>query len=296
MYKMSTLKKIGITVLSASAIFLAACESDDGVTDADTVVDGEEIELTYVDWDSEIASTYVVGAALEEIGYDVTFTSLDNAVMWQSVATGESDGMVSAMLPGIHAAQYEEYGDSMDHLGTNLDSAQIGLVVPEYMDVDSIEDLTDEAGQEITGIDAGAGAVQAAEDALEDYDNLSDWTVTTSSSGAMVTALGQAIANEEEVVVTGWVPHWKFQAYDLKFLEDTELTFGDDESMETFVREGLEEDMPEAYSVLSNFHWEQEDIETVMLDIQDGDDPEQAAEKWIEKNQDKVEEWIADVQ
>src|SRR5699024_1002296 len=122
-----------------------------------------------------------------------------------------------------HGDLFEEHQDQLDHLGANLEGAKIGLVVPEYMeDVNTIEDLnnfTDEFNGTIIGIEPGAGVVQAAERALEDYD-LEGWTVETSSSGAMATALGQAYNNEEPIVVTGWSPHWKFAEYDLKYLED----------------------------------------------------------------------------
>src|SRR5699024_7763813 len=155
-------------------------------------VDGEEIELAYVEWDSEVASTHVLGKVLEDMGYDVTLTPLDNSVMWSAVATGEADASVSAWVPLTHEAQIEEYGDQVEHLGPNLEGAKIGLVVPEYMDVNSIEDLSDEAGQEITGIEPGAGVVAASERSLDDYDNLEGWEVVTSSSGAMTTELGQA--------------------------------------------------------------------------------------------------------
>lgn len=295
------LKKLGLTALSASALLLAACSNGQEDTTSDdqaseTVVDGEEIELVYVEWDSEIASTHVIGEVLEDLGYDVTLTSLDNAVMWSAVATGDADAMVSAWLPGTHAAQEEQYADQMDHLGTNLEGARIGLGVPAYMDVDSIADLSDQAEQTITAIDAGAGVTQAAEEAVETYDNLSDWTVATSSSGAMVTELESALNSEEDIVVTAWSPHWKFQVHDLKYLEDPEGVFGGEETIETFAREGLQEDAPEAYSVLENFYWDLEDMESVMLDIQENGDPEAAAENWIQENEDKVSEWIADVQ
>jgi glycine betaine/proline transport system substrate-binding protein len=45
---------------------------------------------------------------------------------------------------------------------------------------------------------------------------LKDWSVETSSSGAMTVALGQAIKNNEDIVITGWSPHWMFAKYDLK--------------------------------------------------------------------------------
>ncbi|MBR3118709.1 MULTISPECIES: glycine betaine ABC transporter substrate-binding protein [Oceanobacillus] len=286
-------KKLLSLVAVLLLALLAACGGSDesGNGSEDAIVDGDAIELAYVEWDTEIASTHVVGKVLEDLGYDVSLTPLDNAVMWEAVASGEADGMVSAWMPGTHSAQFETYGDQVVDLGENLEGAAIGLVVPSYMDVDSIADLTDEAGMTITGIDAGAGVVAAAEQAVEDYDNLDGWEVQTSSGGAMATALGEAYNNEEEIIVTGWSPHWKFQTYDLKYLEDPEGTFGEAEVLKTMVREGLEEDLPEAYQVLDNFYWELEDMEEVMVAIQEGTSPEDAAAEWVEANPDKVAEW-----
>jgi len=298
-------KRLGIITGLSLSLVAAGCgsaEEDTGTTEDEgsegaAAVDGEEIELAYVEWDTEVASTNVVGKVLEDLGYDVTLTPLDNSVMWEAVANGEADGMVAAWLPGTHEAQFEQYGDQVENLGENLEGAAIGLVVPTYMeDVTSIEDLSDEAGQTITGIEPGAGVVAASEQSLEDYDNLDGWEVQTSSSGAMATELGQAYENEEEIVVTGWSPHWKFQAYDLKYLEDPEGTFGEAETINTMVREGLEEDAPEAYQVLDNFYWEVEDMEAVMMDIHEGTDPEEAAANWVEENQDKVAEWTEGIE
>lgn len=280
------------------SVVLAACGADDTeeTTEEGTEDTGnlgqESIEIPYVEWDSEVASTNVIQQVLESEGYEVEITPLDNAIMWESVASGETDAMVSAWIPLTHANLYEEHQDSLEDLGPNLEGAKIGLVVPESFPVDSIADLTEEAGQTITGIEPGAGVVQAAEKALEDYDNLSDWEVQTSSSGAMATELGTSIDSDEEIVVTGWTPHWKFQSYDLKYLEDPEGTFGDDETINTLAREGLQEDAPRAYEILNNFNWETADMEAVMLDIQDGADPSEAATTWIEENQDKVDEWL----
>ncbi|WP_085992791.1 glycine betaine ABC transporter substrate-binding protein [Oceanobacillus senegalensis] len=292
-------KRLGIAAGLSLSLFAAGCgaaeeETDTGSeegTEESASIDGQELELTYVEWDTEIASTNVIGKVLEDLGYDVELTPLDNAVMWEAVASGEVDGMVAAWMPGTHAAQYEEYGDQMVDLGPNLEGAKIGMVVPSYMDVDSIADLTDEADQTITGIEPGAGVVAATERALEEYENLADWELKTSSSGAMATALGQAYENEEEIVVTGWSPHWKFGKYDLKYLEDPKGTYGEAEVIKTMVREGLEEDAPEAYQVLDNFYWETADMEEVMVAIQDGADPADAAADWVEANPDKVAEW-----
>lgn len=289
-------KKVSLSLFLVLALFLTACSNSEDENNEDALVQGDEIELVYVTWDTEVASSNVVGTVLEDLGYDVSLTVLDNAIMWESIANGEADAMVSAWLPQTHEPQLEEYGDQVDHLGVNLEGGKIGYVVPDYMDVDSVEDLTTEADQKVVGIEAGSGTVAAAIEVAETYPNLKDWEVQTSSSGAMATELGNAIDNEEEIVVTGWTPHWKFQKYDLKFLEEPEGIIGADENIETFARQDLQEDHPIAYSVLENFHWELDDIEQVMLDIQEGKDPKDAARDWVDNNQDKVAEWTADAE
>ena len=110
-------------------------------TDGIESVDGEEIELAYINWDTELSSTNVVTLILEDLGYDVTLTPLDMGIAFESLAAGDVDGMLIAWLP-VGAAKYkEQYDDDIVDLGPNLEGAQQGFVVPEYMDIDSIEDL-----------------------------------------------------------------------------------------------------------------------------------------------------------
>lgn len=252
----------------------------------------QEVTLAYVEWDTEIASTTVVSEVLKDMGYDVKMTPLDSAIMWEAVANGEADGMVAAWLPGTHGSQYDKFKDKLDDLGPNLDGgARLGLVVPSYMAVNSIDELTTEGKQQVVGIEPGAGVVAAAEETMAEYANLSDWNLVSSSNGAMTTELAKAIKNKEEIVITGWSPHWMFSRYDLKYLEDPKGTMGGDESIKTMVRKGLEKDRPEVYQVLDNFNWELADIESVMLAIEKGEKPADAARHWIDNHQELVESW-----
>ncbi|QQK74946.1 glycine/betaine ABC transporter [Salicibibacter cibarius] len=107
-------------------------------------VENETIELAYVNWETETASTNVVAQVLEELGYDVELSSVDMGVAFQALADGESDGMLIAWLPVGASSYYEQYEDEIVDLGPNLEGAQQGFVVPDYMDIDSIEDLQDE--------------------------------------------------------------------------------------------------------------------------------------------------------
>ncbi|MBB6454674.1 glycine betaine/proline transport system substrate-binding protein [Salirhabdus euzebyi] len=269
-------------------------EGEDAASEG-TALGEKEIELVYVEWDSEIASTNVIAEVLRNQGYDVKVTPIDNALMWQSVAEGDADGMVAAWLPATHGDLFDQFGGDLVDLGANLEGAKIGLVVPEYMDATTIGDLADfseDLNSKITGIEEGAGVVKAAQQSITDY-GLDGWEVQTSSSGAMAAALGDAVDSEEPIVVTGWTPHWKFAAYDLKYLEDPEGSFGGEEHISTMVRQGLEEDSPAAYTILDQFNWTAADMESVMLEVSNGATPEEAAKAWVENNQDKVSEWVS---
>ncbi|MBM7715517.1 glycine betaine/proline transport system substrate-binding protein [Bacillus thermophilus] len=147
----------------------------------------------------------------------------------------------------------------------------------------------------ITGIDPGAGIMEATERAIEDY-GLDDWELVSGSGAAMTAALKKAYDKEEPIIVTGWNPHWKFSKYDLKYLEDPKGSYGGEEEIHTFGRLGLKEDKPEAYKALEQFKWTDEDMGAVMVDIQEGEKPEDAAKKWVEENRDKVDEWTKGVE
>ena len=67
------------------------------------------------------------------------------------------------------------------------------------------------------------------------------------------------------------------------------------EELEAIVREGFQEDNPDAYQIIDDFHWEASDMEQVMVYIQDDMAPQVAAEKWIEENPEKVAEWTEGV-
>ena len=99
------------------------------------------------------------------------------------------------------------------------------------------------------------------------------------------------MTNEEPIIVTGWTPHWKFAEFDLKYLEDPEGSFGGEEEIHSIGRIGLADDLPEAHAILSNFNWSEDDMGEVMIAIQDGENEEVAAQKWIDANEEKVAEW-----
>jgi len=255
------------------------------------------VDLGYVLWDSEIASTHVVAAVLmDELGYDVELTSVDAGPMWTGLAQGDFDAIVAAWLPATHAAYWEQTQDDLVDLGPNLEGADIGWAVPTYVDVDSLAELNDHAdlfGGEVVGIDPGAGLMAASDQAMDVY-GLTDFVLLDGSDAAMTAALDRAYSRQEPIVVTSWRPHWMWAAYDLKYLEDPEGVFGEAEEIHTIVnRAWAENEAPEdVLAFLDAFHCTGEQMGAVMLMIQEGMDPLEAARAWIADNRDVVEGWL----
>lgn len=254
-----------------------------------------QVTLGYVLWDSEIASTTVLATVLEDEGYEVEMIAVDAGPMWTGVARGDFDAIVAAWLPVTHETYWNEYQDSLVDFGANLHGADIGWVVPAYVTIDSIEELNDHAAEfeyRIIGIDPGAGLMSASEAAVEEY--ALELDLIDGSDAAMAAALDRAVNRDEWVVVTGWRPHWKWAAYDLKYLEDPKGVFGGSEDIHTILNAEFAENADEKLlSILENFHWSGEDMGAVMLDIIENDtDPVDAARAWVDANQDLVNEWV----
>jgi glycine betaine/proline transport system substrate-binding protein len=252
------------------------------------------VHLAYVEWSSEVASTNVMRVLLEQAGYDVKMSSLTGAAMWQAVANGDADAMLAAWLPTTHEDYFAQLGDKVEDLGPNLDGTKLGLVVPAYTEITSIEELNDNAkkfNNEIIGIDPGAGLQRLTGEVVDQYGlklRLRDGTDAT-----MTAALANAIQNKEDVVITAWTPHWMFARWDLKYLEDPKGVYGGAEQIHTIARKGLKDDKPEAYAILDAFNWTPDDMGEIMLMNEEaGSDPYENAKKWVEANPEKVQAWM----
>lgn len=293
--KLKYLNWVKAIALAGAALALAACSPSGDRSESGEAQ--QTIELGYVLWDSEIASTHVVAAVLQdEMGYEVNLTDVDAGPMWTGIARGNFDAIVAAWLPGTHSEYMASFGDDVVDLGPNLEGAKIGWVVPQYVTPDSITEINDFAEQfnnRIVGIDPGAGLMEASDKAMDSYGLSSNFNLLDSSDAAMTTELRSAVRNEEWIIVTGWTPHWKFAAYDLKYLDDPEGIFGDAEAIHTIVTPDLMTEAPEVYTFLNNFYWTAEQMGEVMIMITQEDmEPMDAARAWIAQNRETVESWL----
>ncbi len=260
-----------------------------------TAIAAEKVKIVYVEWACATASSNVVKAVIEqETDYKVELTSVAAAAMYASLATGDQDAMTTAWLPVTHGQYVKKYKEDIVDLGPSMAGARIGLVVPTYVTIDSIEELNSHAKKfdgRIIGIDPGAGIMSKSELALEEY-NLNNMELVSSTGPMMTAELKDRYDDKKWVVVTGWVPHWKFAKFDLKFLEDPKKVFGESETINTIVRKGLKEDMPEVYKILDNFQWGPAEIGEVMAMNMENGKAGENAKKWVKNNPEIVKQWL----
>ena len=284
---MGKLKSFYLQGLSAAVLAL-------GMTTA-MAADKPELKIGFVNgWDDSVAVSNVAAQVLEsKLGYSVKLQAGEPAIMWQGVARGDLDVTLSAWLPTTHGEYFKKFENKVEVLGTNYAGAKIGLIVPDYFAAKSIEDLnkySKDIDGKITGIDAGAGVMRRTEDAIKQY-NL-DVKLMPSSGPGMATALARAEKDQSAIVVTGWIPHWMFAKWKLRFLEDPKKVFGDDEHVDTVANPALATKAPDAAAFLKKISWSGEEVGSVMLAIREGAEPAEAAKDWIKANPERVAEWL----
>jgi len=258
--------------------------------------DSKTLSIGYVDgWSDSVATTHVAAEVIKaKLGYDVKLQAVATGIMWQGVATGKLDAMLSAWLPVTHGEYWAKNKDKVVDYGPNFKDAKIGLIVPEYVKAKSIEDLKTDTTfkNKIVGIDAGSGVMLKTDEAIKAYGL--DYKLQASSGAAMIAELTRAEDKQESIAVTGWVPHWMFAKWKLRFLDDPKGIYGAAETVNSIGSKGLEKKAPEVVAFLKKFQWASKDeIGEVMLAIQEGAKPDAAAKDWVAKHPERVAEWLA---
>ncbi len=256
----------------------------------------EKVRISYVEWSCATTSTYTAKAALELMGYEVEVLPVAGAAMWQAVATGDVDGMVTAWLPVTHKSYLEKVQHDVEVVNEISSGARLGWAVPAYVTIDSMAELKnygDEFDEEVIGIDPGAGLMGLSEKAMKEYGlEQAGWELMEGSGATMTASLSNAIKRHEWVVVTAWSPHWMFGRWDLKYLKDPKGVLGEEEAIYSVVRDDLKQDRPNLYQFFENFAWESpEQFQTVMAWNQEGGTPLENAQKFIQQNPDMFKKW-----
>ena len=280
------MRKILLFALTALIMGIAACGAGSKKGD-------KKITIAYVNWAEGVAMTQLAKNILEKKGYTVTLKNADVAPVFAAVAGGDADIFLDTWMPVTHHNYMETFGDKVTILNTNFNGARIGLVVPDYVAVNNITELNsakDKLGGHIVGIDAGAGIMGKAEEAVNAYQL--DYQLQSSSEAAMMATLKKSIDEKQPIVITGWAPHWMFSRYKLRFLEDPKKVFGETEKIQTIANNEFSIADTVAVSFFRKFQLNGEQMGSLMGVLADADGKEDAAiSEWIKNNRELVGSW-----
>ncbi|WP_430591394.1 glycine betaine ABC transporter substrate-binding protein [Humidisolicoccus flavus] len=309
------MKKRSLALLagfSAAALTLAGCSSadesgsgngNDGAADYATVENGDKADLNiavFNGWDEGIAASELWKAILEDKGYNVELTYADPGPVFLGLADASYDLTLDGWLPLTHASYMEEYGDSIEDLGSWNDEAVLTVAVNSDAPIDSLEELAENADlfdNRLVGIDAGAGLTKAVQENTIPGYGLEGMDFIVSSTPAMLTELQAATDAGENIAVTLWRPHWAYDAFDIKDLADPEGTLGDAEGIHSFGSENFGDEFPQLHAWLSEWKMDSEtlhSLENAMFNEVETDDYTDIVAEWISENQEWVDSLTAE--
>ncbi len=275
-------------------------------------------------WAGSTANVYIAKAVLEEdLGCEVEITKIAEIPVFQAMADGKVDAVLEDWQ---HVDEYEQYIEKQKSvvMGGPLGvEGHIGWFIPQYLmdehpefktweGLKGNEELfqTPESGDQGMFLGGDPSYVQKDKELIEALD-LNFKHVTAGAEPAQVARWSQLYKQEEPVIFYWYTPQFLNQEYDLAEVKlpprfpgckDDAKAGGDPEQYKCeyditvitklFSKEFAESGSP-AYDVLKAMKLTNDDQEAVAKAIAgDKEDPDQAAQDWVEENRDKVDAWL----
>ena len=281
-------------VLVAAALVLAVAS----VTTA-SAAEPEPIRI-YIDEYAEGQVMSHVAKSVIESEYDVPveLKTVSVGPAFLGVAKDDRSLFLVAWLPRTHGDYMDRVGKDVDNLGELFDGARLGWAVPAYVPQDQLSSIADmkkpevqdKLGGTIQGISAGAGLMQVSKETIDGYGLDDDYRLITASSAAMTAALKRAIDNREWIAVTAWSPHWMWERFDLRYLDDPEGLLGGREHVDAIASKGLAKSEPDVHAMLKRMHYSLDQINTMLVNAE-ATSYKEAAQIFIDEHPDVIAEW-----
>lgn len=313
-----------LAVVAIAATTLAACgegdieESDGAANGGGELPDCGEFNMAINPWVGYEASAHVVGyVASSRLGCDVEYKDLKEEIAWQGFGTGEVDVVIENWgHPDLKQKYIEDQGTAV-RVGSTGNEGIIGWYVPpwlaeEHPDITDWKNLDKYADEFETSESHGKGQLLDGDpsfvtndEALVENLNLDFEVVYAGSEAALIEAFRDAEENHEWVLGYFYEPQWFLAEVPLVKVDLPPYKPGCDADPEKVAcdyplydldkiasKEFMESGSPAA-QLVENFQWTNDDQNVVAGYIaQDGMDPEEAAEKWVEDNPEKVDAWL----
>jgi glycine betaine/proline transport system substrate-binding protein len=265
------------------------------------------VRFSDVGWSDITATTAVATTILEALGYDTKIDVLAVPVTYTSLSRGDMDVFLGNWMPTMEAyiAPYREDG-TVETVRANLEGAKYTLAVSKSLSDEGLTDFADIAkfgdqlDHTIYGIEPGNDGNKIILDMIDkDAFGLGDFKLKESSEQGMLAQAARAEKSGKGIVFLGWEPHPMNRNLEMTYLTGGDDWFGPDlggATVYTNVRKGLLEECPNLGQFLKNLVFSLDMENEIMGSIlDDGEDPDKAAEAWLKANPAAIEPWLEGV-
>jgi glycine betaine/proline transport system substrate-binding protein len=254
-----------------------------------------------IGWTENVAVSTLTKVVMEdELGYEEVQIKgpLELGPLFQGVAGGDLAAFQDVWLPNNQSyLDKPQIKNDVELLDRWYESqTAYGIAVPDYMDIQSLEELDQAGTDQITGIEPSASFHPVIRnEVIPGYDL--DIKLVESSTAAMLAELEKNYEAREPIVFLAWSPHWMNTEYDFHYLDDPkdlQGEFNDPARITTVVNEDLPDEDPVAYAFLKAISLDEEQVNQMEAEINEAgaNDPEKGVRNWLEDNQDVVEPWV----
>jgi glycine betaine/proline transport system substrate-binding protein len=296
-----------------------------GTSDSTTVPDNSDTTITLAvnAWVGAAANAHVAKVLLEDkLGYTVKLVDIDEFEQFPAIQSGDIDATLE-VWPSGHGKDYKQYiasGAGVVDAGPLGVIGQIGWWIPTYMLDDHPEFATWEGlkGNESlfsTAETGDAGQLVDGDPSFVTFDQsiadnlgLNLKVVYAGSEAAQLSALDAAYQDQKPFLFYFWTPHWAQEKYDLTMVQLPEVTdqctsdavddpeayacaYPQDDLYKAF-NQDLETRAPAAFALLTAMNYTNDDQNSIGLDISNGMDGDEAAQKWLDANPDAWQPWV----
>ncbi|MGK9053854.1 choline ABC transporter substrate-binding protein [Neorhizobium petrolearium] len=265
------------------------------------------VRFSDVGWTDITATTATASVLLKALGYETDVKVLSVPVTYSSLKNKDIDVFLGNWMP-TQEADVRPYLDdkSVESFGPNLVGAKYTLATNAKGAELGIKDFKDIAKQKdalegkIYGIEPGNDGNRLILGMVEKNTfDLGGFEVVESSEQGMLAQVARADKAGQPVVFLGWEPHPMNSNFKLTYLSGGDDVFGPNfggAEVYTNVRAGFTQECPNVGAFIKNLKFSLSMENEIMGGIlNDGDEPEDAATKWLKANGTAVEPWLAGV-
>ncbi|RWX78683.1 choline ABC transporter substrate-binding protein [Neorhizobium lilium] len=266
-----------------------------------------KVRFSDVGWTDITATTATASVLLKALGYETDIKVLSVPVTYSSLKNKDIDVFLGNWMPTQEAdvrpfltdKSVESFGPNLVGakytLATNAKGAELGI--KDFKDIAAKKDALE---GKIYGIEPGNDGNRLILGMIEKNSfGLKGFEVVESSEQGMLAQVARAEKAGQPVIFLGWEPHPMNSNFKLTYLTGGDDVFGPNfggAEVFTNIRAGYAQECTNVGTFIKNLKFALPMENQIMGSIlNDGDEPEAAATKWLKANGSAVEPWLANV-